>query len=180
MHGEGGDIRVPHVNRLRDIVQGRLGRAVGKGRPGGKGLETAEGSQVRGDGHPLWAGGAVEQGPRGDKEGRGTKGVDVERPPGFLEVGVGELALLALHAGVGDDNVERVDAVGLELSDGLGGVGEGDALDLDEDEAGSLGGGDGAEIGGHGGGDVTEAADDGVVGAGEVRVEETTAEALRS
>ena len=73
---------------------------------------------------------------------------------------------------VGDDDVEGIDALGLDFRDGAGGVGVGFVVDFDDDDFAVGAGGEGGEVLGGGILGVAHAGDDGGRGAGEIGLDE--------
>ncbi len=80
----------------------------------------------------------------------------------------GEGLEVIADTGVGDDDVEAINALGLNVRDGAGGVGLGFVVDLDENDFAVGAGGKGGEVLGGGILRVADAGDDGCRGAGEI------------
>lgn len=121
--------------------------------------------------------GLLEQRLQALPQQHGPDGVDDEGPLDVPDVDRLERRRVRADAGVGDDEVHAVDAGGLDLLDRPGHVRLGRALDGDEEEPGSLCGGQGFQVLEAFGMAIAHTADDGVVGAREVCLDKTPANA---
>ncbi|CRK18799.1 hypothetical protein BN1708_003156 [Verticillium longisporum] len=142
---EGREPRLFKVNTLDEPVEGRLAGAVGAQAQWQaeflEGLLVADAAEEGRDGQEDWVAGlaGLEERPRGLEEGEGSDGVDVDVLPQELGRRVRDRAARLGDAGVGDDDVQRGDAVlALELLDSGRSIRVGGRVDLDGDEARAL------------------------------------------
>lgn len=164
-----------------DVVQRRFGGTIGITAADVEMLHCHEsavhGTHGRAHRDPLGVLGAVEQRLGCREEGDGRYQVDREHMRESFGAHLSDCSLLPNDGRVGDDNVELFEALALDVFDGLEGVRCRDGLDLYEDEPRALSGGELVKAIGFGGSNVTDAADDDVVGAGEVFLDKTKTEA---
>lgn len=130
-------------------------------------LVVRERRHRRAYGHPLRLLRTIEQRLRRCKQSNRPHGVDGKDVGKFFGITISRWKhRLHSNGGVGDDNVQLRNALGLELVDGLRGISKGGRLDLDQNEFGTRSSGNICEAFGLGGGDVADTPDDNVAWPG--------------
>lgn len=177
MHHEG--VQPPVLKRYpaHKVVHSDLAGTIGTQRDHAMGFERLDAGDGRAHDEEFGRRGGLQQRGDGLEERQRRDRVDLEGLAHILEGGAVQLGHGRRDAGVGDDEIEGLDAGSLHGLDRLGRVLVRLAVDLDEDQPRAARGRHGLEAGRRRSRRITYRRDDGVVGPGQISLGEATADA---
>lgn len=168
MNDEGCQPLLRQMDAHGEPVERGLGRTIARKDKGVDVLHVLDGPRGGRDDGEAGRVGLLQQRLEGLQHQQRRGRVDLDGPAELVGTQLQQRLVALGHAArVGDQHVQVVDARGLDVLHGLGGVGLGRALNVHQQELGARGLGGGFEVC-HVGLGAAHAADDDVVGAGEV------------